>query len=112
MKNLILSLIILFLVFSSVFAHAPKSVDITVNLSEKNIAVDISHPVSNPNSHYVKRVEVTLNEKKIIEQTFSLQEGNSQGVIYHIPSLKMSDTVTVEAFCSIAGSQKKTIIVH
>jgi desulfoferrodoxin (superoxide reductase-like protein) len=70
------------------------------------------HPVSNPNSHYVKRVEVTLNNQKIIEQTFSLQEGNSQEVIYHIPSLKISDTVTVEAFCNIGGSQKKTIIIH
>jgi len=102
----------MFFVVSSVFAHAPKSVDITVSVSEKNIAVSIVHSVSNPNSHYVKRVEVTLNDKKIIEQTFSLQEGNSQEAIYHIPSLKMSDTVTAEAFCNISGSQKKTIIVH
>jgi desulfoferrodoxin (superoxide reductase-like protein) len=109
-KHLVLSLIIMFLVFSPVLANAPKSVDITV--AGKNISVSISHPVSNPNNHYVKKVEVTLNDKKIIEQTFSLQEGNSQEVIYRIPSLKMSDTVTVEAFCNIAGSQKKTIIVH
>src|SRR4030042_2005367 len=104
----LLSLIIMLFVFSPVFAHAPKSIDITV--SEKNISVSISHPVSNPQNHYVKRVEVTLNDQKIIEQTFSLQEGNSQELIYRIPSLKISDTVTVEAFCNMAGSQKRTII--
>jgi desulfoferrodoxin (superoxide reductase-like protein) len=110
MKIFILSLVVLPLFVSSVFAHAPKRVDITV--SGKNISVSISHPVSNPQNHYVKRVEVFLNGKKIVEQTFSLQEGNYQELTYHIPSLRISDTVTVEAFCSIAGSQKKTIIVH
>jgi len=109
-KYLILSLIIMLFVVSPVFAHSPKSVEITV--SEKNISVSISHGVSNPKNHYVKRVEVMLNGQKIIEQKFSLQEGNSQEVIYHIPSLKISDTVTVEAFCNIGGSQKKTIIIH
>ncbi len=112
MKHLTLSLIILAFVFSSVFAHSPKSVDVTVSLSEKKISVSISHPVSNSNNHYVKKVEVTLNDKKIIEQTFFVQEGNSQEVMYHIPSLKISDILKVEAFCNRGGSQKKTIIVY
>ncbi|MDD5454960.1 MAG: hypothetical protein PHW62_05645 [Candidatus Ratteibacteria bacterium] len=110
MKCLILSLFIMLFAFSPIFAHTPKTVDITV--SEKTIFISISHSVSNPNNHYIRKVEVFLNDKKIIEQTFSMQEGNSQELIYRIPSLKISDTVTVEAFCNMAGSQKRTIIVH
>ena len=110
MKRLIFSVVILFFVFSSVFAHAPETVDITV--SDKVIGVNIRHPVSNPKRHYVRKVEVILNGKKIIEQTFALQIGNRQELVYHIPSLKRSDVLTVEAFCNIGGSQKKTIIVH
>ena len=110
MKHLILCLIVILFVFSSCFAHVPKSVDITA--SGKYISVSISHSVSNPKKHYVKRVEITLNDKKIIEQTFSLQEGNEIELTYYIPSLKISDTVRVEAFCNIGGSQRKTIIVH
>ena len=110
MKRLMLCAVIMLFVFSSVFAHSPKSIDIIV--AGKNISVSISHPVSNPQKHYVKKVEVILNNQKIIEQTFSVQEGNSQEVIYHIPSLKISDTITVKAFCNAGGSQRKTIIVH
>ena len=92
-----------------VFAHPPTKIDISVN--ETVIGIIVTHPVPNPANHYINKIEVSLNEKKIIEQSFSLQTENTQKASYNIPELKKGDVVTVEADCNQYGELEQKITV-
>lgn len=110
MKLYIFFIVIFAFGFSLVFAHQPQSIDITV--SGKDVSIYVSHPVSNAEKHYIRKIEVSVNGREIIEQTFSTQTDNSQEAVYHIPSLKKSDILEVKAYCSRFGELRKRIIVH
>ncbi|MFA6384178.1 MAG: hypothetical protein WCY10_02260 [Candidatus Omnitrophota bacterium] len=84
------------------FCHSPQ--DMVISVSGENIDVIVTHPVSDPTSHFVKTIKVSLNGVLLIEQTFFLQSGNEQRARYNIPGLKKSESVTVAAYCSISGS--------
>lgn len=92
------------------FSHPASKVILSV---EGNILhVTVQHNVGNPQTHYINKIIVTLNEKKIITQLFFLQTDNTQKVSYIIPSLKSGDTITVEASCNRGGIRKGTITVQ
>jgi desulfoferrodoxin (superoxide reductase-like protein) len=109
---MIFFLVVFMLLFSSnlAFSHSPSNIDIEVK--GKSVEVRVSHSVSDYTTHYVKKIEVRLNNKKIIEQNFSMQTNNNvQGAIYNIPSLKKEDTLAVYAYCSRYGDISKEIKV-
>jgi hypothetical protein len=70
------------------------------------------HNTSNPLSHYIKKVDIGLNGKEVIEHTLSKQDNNeNQTVSYLIPDVKDGDLISVEGYCSISGKLQKEIIV-
>ena len=70
------------------------------------------HDVGNPLNHYIKKVDVGLNGKEIIEHSLSRQDNNdSQTISYFIPDVKNGDLLSVEGHCSISGKLKKEIVV-
>lgn len=92
------------------FSHPASKVILSV---EGNILhITIQHNVSNPQTHYINEITVTLNGKKIITQLLFLQTDNTQKVSYTIPSLKSGDTITVLAHCNKGGNRKGTITVQ
>ena len=98
------------LLTSSAFAHPPSDIRISYNESTKMLTAVIIHPVNDTKSHYIKRVEVSLNGQKIIEQKISRQDNeNDQGVSYFIPDAKPGDKISVEAYCSVSGKLIKEI---
>ena len=106
--NVFLFIMCLFLT-TPVFSHPASKVILSV---EGNILqVTVQHNVGNPQTHYIKEIIVTLNEKNIITQLFFLQTDNTQKVSYTIPSLKSGDTITVEANCNRGGNRKGIITV-
>jgi len=97
---------------STAYAHPPSDIIITYDPQTKILHAVIMHNTSNPESHYIKKVDIVLNDKGIIEHEISRQDNNtSQTVSYLIPDAKIGDKLSVEAYCSISGKLKKEIEV-
>jgi len=114
MKKIVclLVLLIFFAVTQIAFAHPPSHIIITFDASTKMLHVVIVHNVSNPLGHYIKKVDVALNGKGIIEHSIFRQDNNeSQAVSYLIPDVKDGDVLSVEGYCSISGILKKETTV-
>jgi hypothetical protein len=108
-----LLILFLFLVFAgAAFAHPPSDIIITYDASTKMLKAVIMHNVNDTKAHYIKKVDVGLNNNEIISQVLSRQDNNTnQTVSYLIPDTKPGDTLSVEASCSISGKLKKSITV-
>lgn len=114
MKKISLFMFLLFFVSicSIAYAHPPQDIIITFDVATKVLKAQIMHNVSNPANHYIKKVDIGLNGKEIIEQKISRQDNNiSQTVSYLIPDAKVGDILSVEGYCSISGKMEKKIIV-
>jgi hypothetical protein len=105
-------LTVFFALFIAAYAHPPSDIKITFDPKTKIITAVIIHNTSNPASHYIKKVDVGLNGKEIIEHKIYRQDNNeSQTVSYYIPEAKPGDTLSIEAYCSISGKLQKEIII-
>ncbi|MDD5565642.1 MAG: hypothetical protein PHG31_01955 [Candidatus Omnitrophica bacterium] len=94
------------------YAHPPYDIKITFDPQTKILRALIMHNVSNPLNHYIKKVDIGLNGKEVIEHIISRQDNNeSQEVSYLIPDAKKGDVLSVEGYCSISGKVKKEIKV-
>ena len=112
MKNKAIFVITCFLVLVSsiVYAHPPSDIIVTFNPKTKILNAVIMHNVSNPENHFIKKVDIALNATVVIEHKLSRQDNNvSQTVTYLIPDTKTGDMISVEAYCSISGKSKKEI---
>jgi hypothetical protein len=112
-KVVLLPVLFTFFIFSSIaYAHPPYDIKITFDPETKILHAVIMHDVSNPLNHYIKKVDVGLNGKEIIEHNISRQDNNdSQTLSYLIPDVKDGDVLSVEGQCSISGKLKKEITV-
>jgi len=113
MKLLIGSLFLsILLMFGTAYAHPPSDIKISFEPKTKTLYAIIIHDVSNPADHFIKKVDVGLNGKEIIEHIISRQDNNnSQTVSYLIPDVKSGDVLSVEGYCSISGKLKKEILL-
>ena len=94
------------------YAHPPSDIIITFDAKTKILNAVIIHNVSNPEKHFIKKVDIALNRQEIIEHKISRQDNNvSQTVSYLIPDAKTGNILSVEAHCSISGKLKKEIKV-
>jgi len=113
MRKILFMLLFICLVSTGiVYAHPPKDIEISYEPTTRVLTAVIIHDTSNPLGHYIKKVDVGLNDQEIIEQMISRQDNvNSQRVSYLIPDAKPGDRLSVEGYCSISGKLKKEIIV-
>src|SRR3989338_9244388 len=58
------------------YAHPPSDIIITFDHETKILSAVIMHKVSNPQSHYIKKVDIALNGQEIIEHAISRQDNN------------------------------------
>jgi len=91
------------------FSHPP--VDIETKVSGTQIDITVNHPVGDPNTHYIDKIEVFLNGIKVSEQSFKQQDGNFQKTTVTVPSLKKGDAVEVSANCNRFGNLRKSTAV-
>ena len=110
-KIFYLSGIFIFLLLSTTaYAHPPSDIKITFDPETKILSAVITHDVSNPATHFIKKVDVSLNGQEIIEQMISRQDNfNTQAVSYLIPDFKEGDLLAVEGYCSISGKLEKQL---
>lgn len=110
-KNVIFLFLLIMFLFLPIQAFSHPASKVILSVEGNILHVTVQHNVGNPQTHYINKIIVTLNEKKIITQLFFLQTDNTQKASYTIPSLKSGDTITVEASCSRVGIRKGTIVV-
>ncbi|MBU0580379.1 MAG: hypothetical protein KKA19_04305 [Candidatus Margulisbacteria bacterium] len=110
MKKLILIGFCLLLA-TAALAHPPK--DIKLKVDGTKLEVVVIHPVGENKLHFIDKIEVSVNGKKLIKQTFLVQGNeNEQKAIYLIPSLKKEDIVKVSANCNKYGDKSMIITIE
>lgn len=111
-KPLLIVPALVFAFSSPAYAHPPSDIKIAFDPATKMLTAVIIHNVADPLSHYIKKVDVGLNGKEIIEQAVSRQDNpGSQTVICLVPDVKDGDVLSVEGHCSISGKLQKEIKV-
>jgi hypothetical protein len=111
MKVFLLSLCIILAYCTSGFCHSPS--DIEVMIKENGIDLTVSHSVSNPASHYVKKIEVNVNGETAAQKDFTAQTDDmSQKTSVDIKSLKKGDVLEITAYCSRSGQRTKSVTVE
>ena len=114
MKKKILFLLLFICLVSTgiVYAHPPKDIEVSYEPVTKILTAIVIHDTSNPLGHYIKKVDVGLNDQEIIQQMISKQDNfSSQKVSYYIPDVKSGDRLSVEGYCSISGKLEKQITI-
>lgn len=110
MKKITLLLSGLLLASTTAFAHPPSDIKIQFDPVTKTLTATIKHRVSNPNSHYVHKVDIGLNGKEIQMLPFKKQETvTAQTISFVIPEAKKGDTLSVEGYCNLSGKLEKEI---
>ncbi len=113
MKRIFLFAVCLLLISQTAFAHPPTDIAIIYDKGTKMLEVVITHPVSNSEKHYIKKVDTAINGVEVIEQKISRQDnGTAQRAWYYIPDVKDGDVISVEGYCSIHGKLKKEITIE
>lgn len=111
-RALVIAILFLTVSVVSAWAHPPSDIKITFDPKTKVLTAVVMHDVKNPMKHYISKVDVGLNGKEILSQAISRQDNtDNQTVSYLIADAKSGDTLSVEAYCSIAGKLEEEITV-
>jgi len=95
-----------FLVISNtVCANAPSGMTVSYNLETQDIRVTITHPISDPTTHYIYKVELKKNGLIYNTSTYTSQpDPNSFTYTYQV-NATIGDTIDVTASCIQGGSK-------
>jgi len=106
-------MVIVLLLAGAAAAHPPKEVKIDFDPDSKMLMVTAIHDTKDVTKHYVGMVQVDLNGEKMIEQKFKSQVGpGEQMAHFWINDAKVGDTLTVTAFCNIAGKKQASLKIE
>ena len=95
-----------------VSAHPPSNIELIYNIENNILEATIYHQVSNPNDHYIFKVEIWKNDVLIITENYNDQPDNSVFTYsYIIDSAQGGDVLELKATCSITGSYIEEIII-
>lgn len=111
-KTVFIFSVVFLTAFSIGYAHPPSDIKINFDPQTKMLKAVITHNTSTPLSHYIRKVDIGLNGKEIIEHTISRQDNaETQTISYLIPDAKSGDIISVEGYCSVSGKLKKGVTV-
>ena len=114
-KLLLINIVLIFLIFTlssiSVNAHSPSDMNLSYNITTKELNVSITHQVSDPNTHYVNNIVIKLNGETNISKDYTSQPGSSFTYTYENFEATIDDEIEVAAFCIQGGSISKQLIV-
>jgi len=109
-KVVLLSILVFFL---KSYAHPPTKIGMDFSNETKILKLEIQHPVLSPENHYIKKVEVYLNDNLIIVQDFDRQTTKeSQKAGYFIFETKKGDVIKVKAICNKHGDKTVSLVVQ
>ena len=93
-------------------AHPPKEMALEFNADSSLLTVEVIHSVKDAAKHYINKVVVELNGKKVVEQTFKRQvDDELQHVTYKLIDATEGDKITVTGYCNISGKKNAELVV-
>lgn len=111
MRILVFCFVVFCFVLTAV-AHPPKKIVLNTDLKNKQLLINITHPVKDSEKHYISSVKISLNGQVVDEKTFTKQStATSEIITVVIDEMKEGDKIVVESVCNIAGRKKASIIV-
>lgn len=95
------------------YSHPPQKINLDFNNEEKILKIEVIHPVLSPENHYIKKIEVYLNDNLRIVQDFDHQiTKEKQKAGYFIFEAKKGDVIKVKAICNKHGDKTEKLIVQ
>jgi hypothetical protein len=109
-KSLILLAAFVLFFSTNGFCHNPAGIKVT--FKEKTMDVVVSHPVSDPATHYVKKIEVKLNGGGTAEKVFTSQTDDmAQRTTFDIAGFKKGDVLELTAYCIRGGDVTERVTI-
>ncbi len=93
-------------------AHSPSSVTCTYDFAQQKLSVAITHVVSDPNTHYIYKVDVKKNGALAESHSYTDQPMASPFTRIYDISAQNGDVLSATAYCSIAGSRTGQVTVQ
>jgi hypothetical protein len=90
-----------------VMAHAPADMTISFDPNTAKIYVTVTHPVDDPATHYLKTVQVKLNERVISDPDYKSQPAGDTFTYTYDVTAHPGDTIRVIAICVRGGMLEK-----
>jgi hypothetical protein len=92
-------------------ATPPTAVDLSYNDVAGQLNVTITHPVPNPDVHYIKNVMVKVNDDVVINRDYTSQPTTDTFTYTYAIPLQAGDTVRATATCVLTGSLTGTLTI-
>ena len=115
MKKLIFLLVF---VFTGVlaYAHPPVINSVVYDSATKILTISFTHdvtksPVADTKKHFIKEVDVSYDNNKVIAQIFDDQETPQTEVVLYKALLDPGDMIKIDASCSLKGSVTTNITI-
>ena len=112
-KNILFGIVVfIILMQGTIFlaqGHSPSSMTLEYTIATEELAVTISHSVSDVNTHYIELVEIWKNEILELSQDYTSQPDTTFTYTYQINVTK-GDELEVKATCNLGGSLTRNII--
>jgi hypothetical protein len=81
------------------------------NVDTMILNVTITHQVSNPNDHYIYKVEIKKNDVLTLTENYDSQPSTMTFTFLYSLDAQSGDELKVTAYCSIAGSATREITI-
>lgn len=100
------------LAFQSVLvdAHSPSGVNLEYSLSTNELSVDVTHDVTNVNTHYIEQIIIEKNSVQVASRDYTSQDTTS-GMSDTFVEADEGDVLRATATCSISGQLSAEITV-
>lgn len=110
-RRFLLGLMFVVLSVPAAMAHAPSVMELTYSHEERMLSIDVAHETGDRNSHYIRKLEIFLNEEKVKDFYFKRQvKITGLDKTYPIQAQE-ADVITVKAICRKGGNIEQTLIV-
>jgi len=112
-KQLLMLLGALLIACQFAYAHPPTGITAKYNPMTKELKVIVSHPVNKKYRHYVKKIEVSQDNKIIAEKSFVRQTSKvSEFTTFKLNDTITNENITIKAYCNISGELEKTVSLN
>lgn len=112
-KQLLFSIIAIFVFSLSVMAHAPKKITLTFDKASKTLKADILHKVKDVGDHYISDITIYVNGEEIKTSTYEKQSEKLNEIVeFQLEDVKEGDVIKLKAKCNKFGSKSSKITVE
>jgi hypothetical protein len=113
MKSFIIATltISLILISSGAYANPPDDMILEYDSTTSTLEVTITHPTLDPNTHYIYKVDISVNGELYLSEEYTSQPTSDIFTYSYIVIANANDEISVTAICNLFGSITRTLTV-